>query len=516
MIVVSRFCLALFLHAVLITSLSAQLHDFQWLFGTYRAVDNTEEVYNIQFDFHDRPVSINEVEDTDMIFYFTGTRVADSLGNLLFYGNGCEIKNRYGERMANGGGLNPGIIADFYCDPEDGWNTYPGATQSILSLPQPGHDSIWYVFHQTMEIDPFIFAEHSMYSLVNTSANDEAGELMMKNVILDSLPAIGQLSACLSDDLEAWYIPISKRGGGDVNTYRLDSSGLELHHQQMVGDPWDPNDAGAFMARFSPDGSLFVRYSARVGLQVFDFDRSTGEFSNFRSLPRLVPTDSIGTGGVEFSPSGRFLYLTSWWYIDQIDLWAPSLAEGLTRVAIKEPEETLFPAAFMHPQLGPDCRLYIFCGSCDWVHLIHRPDELGTDCMFEYKAIQTPTSYFRGTPIFPKYRMRALGDTSSICDHVTASVISSTTELVEAEGAELLLYPNPAGEAVRLLWPESPGSVVWRIYDLQGRQLLTGRVDQQAGQEALEIDLQRLTTGAYLLQLWNDQGQQWTRKLMVE
>jgi hypothetical protein len=36
----------------------------------------------------------------------------DSLGNILFYTNGCYVANVQGDTMANGAGLNPGEMAD--------------------------------------------------------------------------------------------------------------------------------------------------------------------------------------------------------------------------------------------------------------------------------------------------------------------------------------------------------------------------------------------------------------------
>ncbi|MEO0628289.1 MAG: T9SS type A sorting domain-containing protein [Bacteroidota bacterium] len=452
-----------------------------------------------------------------MEFHFTGTTASNANGELLFYSNGCQIKNRFGEQMENGNDINPGLIADFYCDPNDA-NAYPGGTQSMLSLPQPGHDSLWYVFHSVSELQPFIHVGDAMYSIVNTKMNAGAGAVTVKNMPYDTFTANGQLTACLSADMDTWFIPLPKNENTSLSVYALDSTGLELHHQQSIGIGWpeDNNTGTGYFTRFSPDGTLYARYGLGLGLELFDFDREEGTFSNYRRLDSPLG-DTLGFVGIEFSPNGRFIYIANIWHIEQLDLWAPTLEEGLTRLfSLPDADlDTLFPPAFVFPQLGPDCRLYIFCGSCSSVHLIHRPNELGQDCMLEYKAFETPTSYFRGTPVFPKYRMKALGDTSSICDHVTASVISSTADPAISQGKEMFLYPNPAQHEIRLLWPEMPGSIHWQLYDLQGRMVKNGQVQQQLANEALRINVQDLVSGIYVVKAQNDIGDFWVRSLAI-
>ncbi|MEM9260814.1 MAG: T9SS type A sorting domain-containing protein, partial [Bacteroidota bacterium] len=146
----------------------------------------------------------------------------------------------------------------------------------------------------------------------------------------------------------------------------------------------------------------------------------------------------------------------------------------------------------------------------------HRPDELGPDCMVEQKAIQTPNFYFRGTPIYPKYRMRRLGDTTSICDHVTETIFVNTFEPEPAAAEQLLLYPNPVGPVARLLFTESLAEVQWTIFDLQGRSLGQGRRDFLPAQQALSLSTDFLQPGMYLLQIRTGDGRFWTRRLMKE
>lgn len=329
----------------------------------------------------------------------------------------------------------------------------------------------------------------------------------------------GGLNAVYSDNLSAWYILHTKYTSNNYDIFVLDSTGIELNNQQSIGTPIPTNNEGGYFTRFSPDGQLFVTYSPRYGLEFFDFDRANGTLSNPRFYPSNNNIDSSGIfGGIEFSPNGRYLYVAHAWYLDQYDLEAPTLEEGYQRIAILEsPDDEFFKPYFSHIQMGPDCRLYVFCLSCRYVHIIHRPNEQGTACMLEQRAIETPTSYFRGTPIYPKYRMKALGDTSSICDHVTATVFNSTSEVASGmDEVQALLYPNPASGATKIVFSAPLTNLNYQLYDGQGCVLRSGKRDWLAQGIALPLDLTALSAGIYHLQLRDGDGRVWERRLVVE
>ncbi|MEM9260813.1 MAG: hypothetical protein AAGA62_14290 [Bacteroidota bacterium] len=217
--------------AILPNTLLSQRYDFQWVFGDNWVDGDLEQIENIQFDFHERPVSISVVDSIDMIFYFTRTAIADASGDLLFYSNGCRIKNRWAEVMENGDTLNPGPEYDYYCTTENLWNTFPSGPQSMLSLPLPQQDSIWYLFHTDINVDdPDIGANHLYYTIVNTAALGGHGVVEAKNVILDNGPTIGGLTAAKTNDGSGWWIPTPKRASNDFSVFLLDSLGVSLHH----------------------------------------------------------------------------------------------------------------------------------------------------------------------------------------------------------------------------------------------------------------------------------------------
>ncbi|PHI18355.1 hypothetical protein CEQ90_18435 [Lewinellaceae bacterium SD302] len=495
----------------------AQKSDFQWVFGTERVEGSSFEINNIQIDFNERPAKVSEIDSIDIEFYNQRTAISNTEGHLIFMSNGCSINDRFGNMMVNGDSLNPGFVHDYYCDEIEGWNVYPGARQTMLALPQPEHDSIWYLFYIDTEIIPSVTTRHLQYSIINTNRQNGLGEVMQKNIKLDTLPEFGKMNAVYSANLSTWFLLSAELESDVFDIFTLDSTGVSFHSQQSIGEVTPEGSGPGYFTRFSPDGQKFAVYCHLTGLELFDFDRTTGTLSNPIFIPETRSSDSLGYGGLEFSPDGRYLYVGSGYYLDQYDLEAPDLEVGRVRIAIMESDEDeFFKPYFAQLQLGPDCRLYIFCISCSFVHIIHRPDEAGTACMLEQRAIETPSPYFRGAPLYPKYRMRALGDTSSICDHVTATIFSSTNDPPDERGAsQAFLYPNPATTEVRVLLDRSVQGLRYAVYDLRGQSMSSGFLERLSAGTALRLSVGDWPAGTYIVQLSDEEGRSWAERVVV-
>lgn len=183
-----RITIVLLLLVSQFITLNAQKHDFNWLFGNSRVNQNNAEVNNILFDFHPQPVEVFNIDTADLQFYFQRAAVSDFEGNLLFYSNGCDIQNAAHQIMENGDSLNVGETHDYYCDVEEGWGVFPGSVQSMLALPQPKHDSIWYLFHIGYNASFFGGGPGKRYcSKINMNANNGLGQVLERNVVLDTL-----------------------------------------------------------------------------------------------------------------------------------------------------------------------------------------------------------------------------------------------------------------------------------------------------------------------------------------
>jgi len=502
----------LLLAAALLWSRAAagQLHDGVWLM----ADDNTSVTTYIEgnvLDFRNGSLSVS----TDSFFIELHSSVAnicDADGQLLFYTNGCKIANAAHQLMENGDDINPGPVHELQCFREDyPWQgAYTAGYQSCLALPAPGSDSLYYLFHKGLvyEQDPQtglnVLTQPLYYSLVNMAANGGLGRVEVKNVpIIDVDVQFGQLTAVRhANGIDWWVLSPGARGSNLYYRFRLSTEGVGPVQTQTVGAV---HTRGGGWANFSPDGLRYARYNPANNDDVFLFtaDRTTGELSNFVFIP-IDEGVTYFNSGVAFSPNSRYLYVSSALKIFQFDTWADDIAASGVVVGEYEPTNEFIPEDFWGMQLGPDCRLYVYCNSCDVVHVIHRPDERGAACQFEQAAVSLPWGIFRSQPHFPNYRLGPLGQEGLPCTPVV-----SASEPPPPPGPELWVAPNPSAGWARVQGRAlAPGPVRLQIIDAFGRPqaswtawIAEGRLD-----EPLPM-AQTLPPGLYWLLLQTAEGQ---------
>jgi hypothetical protein len=113
-------------------------------------------------------------------------------------------------------------------------------------------------------------------------------------------------------------------------------------------------------------------------MSILDFNNQTGFFSNEISI--AMPA---GPYGLEFSPSGRFLYVSfnNGSFIYQYDMCAPNIAGSRITIATNA---GLFTGSF---QRGPDGRIYIAQNNSLFLHRINNPDTQGISCNLQFNAV---------------------------------------------------------------------------------------------------------------------------------
>ncbi len=153
-------------------------------------------------------------------------------------------------------------------------------------------------------------------------------------------------------------------------------------------------------------------------------------------------------------------------------------------------------------QLGPDCRLYIFCNSCDVIHVIHNPDEPGLACDFEQAAVQLPWPIFRSQPHFPNYRLGPVGNEGLPC----SPVVSVQETILPTAGVKV--FPNPATQQITLSTQGVSGK--WVLHDGLGRVVATANLENNTSQT---VDVTDLVSGLYY---WNVLGTKVNGKMVKQ
>ncbi len=369
------------------------LHDAQaqqfrkyWYFG-YKA--------GLRFDADGPKVlldgELNSVE---------GTAVATTYdGKLLFSTTGVVVFNRDHNPMPNGLGLN----GDY------------STTQSAIIVPHPGDNSLYYVFTAAASEVP---GPGIQYSVVDMRADGGMGDVTIKNIPLHT-PALEKLAAVRHANGRDYWIISHGYGNNHFFAWLLTETGLApVPVISRVGSVISGTLGRLGYMKISPDGNTLASINHFLNLQVFDFDRNQGVLSLRYTL--ALP-GSRGGYGVEFSPSGRFLYAsiiqnTHPARLLQYDLEAGDSA-SIVNAAFQVSGEEHYSGALL---LGPDNRIYAAPMYNTCLHVIREPDKPGALCDFSPCALELGGRYaIYGLPNFISERPNrvefsrfCLGDTT--------------------------------------------------------------------------------------------------------
>jgi len=402
-----------FIGSLFYLSLSAQKYDNIWLFGYNASVPNAPGFGGTVMDFSLTPPDIY-YESRDMEFYFTNGSICDTAGNLLFYSNGIYVANAIHEPMENGLGINPGEFADNY---PDGYIL----VQGVMGVPMPGNDQQYHLIHTNLEFpqgDLSVFTSKLYYSKIDMTQSLGLGAVVEKNVvILEDILEPGKVTVCKHANGRDWWLLMRRYGSNEYHTVLLTPLGFEHQGIQVVGD--SILSPGLGQAVFSPNGDKFVElsmYDFDEGnfLNIYDFDRCTGELSN---PVQITYADSAWAGGAAISANSRFLYVSSYRYVYQYDLWAENIEATKDTVAIYDGFiiPPIFATRFFLAQLAPDGKIYISAtNSVPYLHVINHPDLPGDSCDVCQHCVQLPTWNAFSMPNFPNYRLHHLE--GSPCD----------------------------------------------------------------------------------------------------
>lgn len=442
-------------------------YDAIWLFGD-RDQDTIENRYGgCEINFNSKPITLN-YHPKSISAPFQNASICSSSGVLLCYSNGCEVMNGQDQIVVNGDSLNPGEIFAANC-PDIGYNGF----QNMFILPFFDDSSLYYIFH----IDKLFnydsnaaFVVHSAnvyYSKLDITASGGVGELLEKNhIIVHDTGLLGSpMTAVRHGNGRDWWILTPDRWSNGFFTTKLDSKGPEYIGVQYVGDATDPRATGG-QGKFSPDGSKFAWYHPLNGLFLYDFDRMNGVLSKFVKID--LPTVDFITGGCEFSPTGRFLYVNQDTSLFQLDMDAKDLQQSLIKIADYDGFGDPLPTTFFLMERTPDNRIIVnTLNGSQYLHVIQEPDRKGNSCRFEQHAITLPTINNFTLPHFPNYQLGSLND--PLCDSLFVSTEST------ALSQDISIFPNPASDFIFLAnWKE--GNTVY-IMDILGNLVLDSQVN---------------------------------------
>ncbi len=361
----------------------SSLYNANWLWSGSDTSDLQLASLQIEFD----STGNYTIQQQDFR-HWIGTQnitMSDRDGELIFYSNGCQVNTAEDELMVNGDSLNYGDVYEDLCN-----RTRPFyfSAQDMFSLPAgiSSSDGCYFLFHKRSKFlfEPAFHLITDAILLTRICPEPMSGELIVtsKNepVVLDTNIVSGNFTATRHADGKQWWVITADAIGNSFFTILIDSLGVKSVFNQTIGDTTSRSNSGG-QAKFSPDGSKFAMFHSKSGGFLFDFDRWTGQLSNYQSFGPIDSNSIIG--GCEFSPSGRFLYVNTSVRAYQYDLFASNIPESEVLIGTYDGFVSPFQTRFVHMERTPGNQIFMIAQSqVNVLHVIRQPDRKGEDCEF--------------------------------------------------------------------------------------------------------------------------------------
>ncbi len=434
-----------------------------------------------------------------MNFESTMATATDSLGNLLFYTNGCYIANAMGDTMLGSSGLNPGDMHLRTC-PTAGYASPLGA----MILPMPDSKTLFYLFHMGVryEAEKKLTYGPFYYTVVDVSLDGGKGGVVSKNNLL----ADGKLepfTAVRHGNGRDWWLVMPEYGTNQYRRFLFSKTGIQQSDTQTIGEALSCPTIGS--SAFALNGTRYARQQ-NCSIVILDFDRCAGQFSNPRMLS--MPSHAFGGGGVAFSPDASRVFTNTQLSVLDADLSQinPQLDTLVDWLSIAGNNLHLM-------QYGPDGKIYMSSLSrSPFYHVIAAPDALGSAIGFVPRALKISATSVRTLPNSPNFR---LGDLhNSPCDTLG---ITPVAEPQTAADFAVSVSPNPAHSEVTLR-DFSPENVAqertWRVFSSSGT--LVRSTVLPPGTAEHRLDLRGLPPGMYWWEMARADGRRVAGKLAVQ
>ncbi len=415
--------------------------------------------------------------------------ISDSQGNLLFYTNGVYVWNRNHQLMPNGLGLAGNDMS----------------SQSALIVPHPDSANLYWLFTVDYAARSFGFR----YSLVNMNLDGGLGDITTTKNILLLTPVAEKLCATRHANGHDIWVTVHQWNTNAFYSYLISGSGISsvpvistvgaIH----TGGANNVNAVGCM--KFSADGSklaLGITYpDRRVG--IFDFNNATGIVSN--GIEDINFNAVLGGPyGVEFSPKGRYLYISEADNVNvgrvyQYDLQAANPIASRTIIG-SDPN-----FGISQLQLAPDGKIYaiIFLGYS--LHAITAPDSGGLACNFQKDVIIFNNCLqCKTTNGLPNFLSSYFSSDTAQCATFSTSITADKDTICSSDSAQLCApaglqsYLWNTGVNTRCITTGLAGNYYVTVTDANGCQAVSSPLAIAAyAQPAVSISVSGDTLTAY-------------------
>jgi len=441
----------------------------------------------------------------------TDASICDANGNLLFYSNGFRVMNKNMQLMQNGDNLD---IGDYFDWGYDELSVEDGA----VIVPVPGDSDKYYLFHVDLNYTSFgtftnvLMPTHLFYSIVDMALDGGLGGIVsgQKDLILlsDTLTSSGFKVVKHANGRDYWLI-CHEFNSDNYYRFLIDPTGVHGPYGQHIGYVYTGHNAAGFCTlHFNEAAAAAAQLSYdSTSVQLYDFDRCTGEFSNLRNFK--ISDTLYYTAGAAFSPSGRYFYATgNLYYIWQFDVTAPDIFASRKLVAHYDGAMNPAETNFFQLRLAPDGKIYVH--AYDYIysmHVINHPDSSAEACGFVENAITVHPlgGSWQGFPNIVNYHLGPV--TGSVCDSLTDTIHLPTPTFTFG------VYPNPFVDELQLSVSGATTNALVDVYNVLGQKIYSNSLSPTDHFIHQTVDLSKCSSGVYFVVV-DVNGQRYARKVI--
>ena len=446
----------------------------------------------------------NAYLDTMFSPYFaTGhSNICNKDGNFILCSDGYNVYNNQTILLDNGDSIVPKEIMNLY--------SFTSLSQSSIFLPFPNNKyylitptaSDTNVLNNWFVGSTYAIFDLMLYNVIDMNANGGQGKVVKKGIpFLQStqLSKVGMM-ACRHGNGKDWWLFKQGIMSNTVYKFLVTEDSIYNYGTQYFPAPLFNQFDQSGQMMFSPDGHKYAS-TIRGNFNAFvaDFDRCTGILSN----PKVYPVNPSSchniydtscyenyTQGLCFSPNGRFLYVSTYDNIKQLDLLDNDTNTQWSYIHGIDTVWDYFNT-YSSIYLGPNDKLYIghYNGLGDAMSVINSPNVKGIACNFCELCCPFPKYGSTDPPCMPNYHLGA-APVGGTCWPLGSSAIIEWNK-------EIKVYPNPVSTVMVVETQLENTSQILGLYNVFGQ--LVNSYDIKAQQTRIEINMSHFSNGLYYL-----------------
>lgn len=343
-----------------------------WIFGSVN-----------HLDFNSNPVDVNTISSINFFPGRNSVSLSDENGNLLFYSDGTSIFNKAHLVMPNGA-----------------IQSNSAASHPLFVIPKPGSDHGYYMIINT----PGFSSPSLVWIEIDMNLDGGLGDVVpnVGGTLLNN--PTGKITAVLHANSNDIWIVGHELESNIYHSWLATENGISNSSETSpIGSQIQSSVANSQdgQIKTSPNGDRIAVVNTGLNtIEIFNFNRLTGTLYN-----PIILSGFFEPYGLEFSPSGKFLY------VSQSGNFSNGIEIFQLNITSNTPTSIMNSSIFLGSsfgfvdlagglQLAPDGKIYIANTGDISLSIIHQPEAQGADVNFEQFGLILFSGEVFGLPSF--------------------------------------------------------------------------------------------------------------------